>query len=73
MLATPADNHTQNRWPRLALLGRKLVEPFNVFIRQVGEDASHDILISYHDIMSRYAILYFVEPFHDLVEQYKAK
>jgi hypothetical protein len=38
---------------RLALLGGELVEPFYVFIGQIGEDASHnDILISYHDIMS---------------------
>ena len=52
MLAIPADDHTQNSRARFTLLGGELVEPFDVFIGQVGEDASHDILISYHDIMS---------------------
>src|SRR3546814_10715121 len=42
----------QDRRARLALLGGKLVEPLDVLIGQVGKDASHDILISYHDIMS---------------------
>ena len=43
----------QNRRARLALLGSKLVEPFDVVFRKVGKDAGHDdILISYHDIMS---------------------
>ena len=48
----PADDHAQNSRTRLALLRRKLVEPFDIFIRQIGEDTSHAILISYHDIMS---------------------
>ena len=52
MLAIPTDDHAQNRHARYTLLGRELVEPFDVFIRQIGEDAVHGILISYHDIMS---------------------
>ncbi len=53
MLAIPVDNHTQHRRPRLAVFSGKLVKPFDVFIGQIGENASHnDILISYHDIMS---------------------
>jgi hypothetical protein len=54
MLAIPVDDPAQNRRTRLALLRSKLVEPFDVIIRQIGKDASHDILISYRDIMSRY-------------------
>src|SRR3546814_1666894 len=47
----------QDRRARLALLGGKLVEPLDVLIGQVGKDASHDILISYHDIMSNSPIV----------------
>src|SRR3546814_16955267 len=36
----------QDRRARLALLGGKLVEQLDVLIGQVGQDASHDILIS---------------------------
>ena len=53
MLAIPADYHTQNRRTRLSLLGSELVKPFDIFIGEISEDASHDILISYRDIMSR--------------------
>lgn len=52
MLPIPADDHAQNSRTRLALLRSKLVEPFDVCVRQIGEDTSHAILISYHDIMS---------------------
>ena len=52
MLAIPADDHAHNSRTRLTLLRSKLVEPFDVCVRQIGEDASHDILISYRDIMS---------------------
>jgi hypothetical protein len=54
MLAMPANNQAQNVATRLALLGGNLIEPLNVFIGQISEDASHsDMLISYHDITSR--------------------
>jgi glutathione S-transferase len=53
MLAIPADDHAQYATTRPALFSGMLVKPFDIFIRQIGEDASHDILISYHDIMSR--------------------
>src|SRR3546814_10454673 len=49
----------QDRRARLALLGGKLVAPLDVLIGQVGKDASHDILISYHDIMSNSPIVAF--------------
>ncbi len=58
MLAIPADDDAEHVSTRLALLCGELVKPFDVFIRQVCEDASHDdILISYHDIMSRFCSL----------------
>ncbi len=53
MLSIPADDYAEHSRARLALLGGELVKPFDIFIGQIGEDASHDILISYHDIMSR--------------------
>jgi hypothetical protein len=52
ILAVAANNHTQNSRTALALLRSQLVEPFNVVFGKVSEHASHDISISYHDIMS---------------------
>ena len=52
MPAITADNHAPRFAAQLPLLGGQLVEPADVFIGKVSEDARHDILISYHDIMS---------------------
>lgn len=52
IIAVRGDGFAQYGRARPTLLGGASIKPFYVFVREISENTSHDIMISYRDIVS---------------------